>query len=213
MSNATHRRFIAPLAFATLLLLQAPPGLGQTPPAPSIKTEKSVTPNVMVTPATLEQSLVGHWRGALEYRDYQSNETFQLPMETRIALGKDGATITRLSAFDDGPATGMVHITTVSLFDAASARVTSAVFRKGREVEVWTDQAEVLRHDGDKAWSVVYRHVGTDGQDAAEIRVTQTLAGDELLAVKEVKAVDAPDSAFAFRNQVRLKRVAPVAGE
>ncbi len=165
------------------------------------------------TPALLERALAGGWRGALEYRDYQSNDTFQLPMDTHVTLGKDGATLTRLSTFDDGPVTGLVYITTVSLFDDAGARVTHAVFRKGRAVEVWTDEAKVLRYTDDSDWSVVYQHAGTDGDAKADIRVTQTLANGELLAVKEVKPLDAPDSAFVFRNQVRLKRISAPAPE
>lgn len=155
----------------------------------------------------LERALAGHWRGALEYRDYQSNRKFELPMDTRISTGPDNATLTRLTAYDEGPKTGVVHITTVSLFDATGSKATSATFRKGRAVERWTDEARVTAWQDATHWTVVYQHTGTDDDKPAEIRLTQTLDGDVLTALKEVKPVGAPDSAFAFRNQTRLQRV------
>ena len=94
------------------------------------------------SPEALERGLAGRWTGALEYRDYQSNRSFKLPTTALLSTGPDGATMTRLSSFDDGPKTGVVTITTVSLFDA-SGIVTSAMFRKGRVVEMWSDAARV----------------------------------------------------------------------
>jgi hypothetical protein len=47
------------------------------------------------TPASLEQGLVGHWVGALEYRDYQSGQRFELPMDTRISLGPESQIMVR----------------------------------------------------------------------------------------------------------------------
>lgn len=156
------------------------------------------------TAAELELSLVGHWQGALEYRDYQSDRLLQLPMQTRISVGPDGATLTRLSSFDDGPQTGMVYITTVGLFDKAATQLTSATFRKGRAVETVSDEARVTQWLDAQHWSVVYQRRGLDNNRAADIRVTQTRKGAELRTVKEVKAVDEPDAAYTFRNQTVL---------
>ncbi len=44
-----------------------------------------------------------------------------------------------------------------------------------------------------------------DDNRPADIRITQTRRGAELTALKEVKPVDAPDSAYAFRNQTVLR--------
>ena len=107
------------------------------------------------TPDALERNLSGTWVGALEYRDYQSGKKFELPMTTRIDVGADGATVTRVSAFDDGPKTGTVYITTVSLFDAKTSRTTYAVFRKGRAVETVTDDAVVRGYKDAQHWTVV----------------------------------------------------------
>lgn len=155
------------------------------------------------SPEALERGLAGRWAGALEYRDYQSNRSFKLPLTTLLSTGPDGATMTRLSSFDDGPQTGVVTITTVSLF-GAGGMLTSAMFRKGRAVEVWSDAARVSTFVDATHWTVVYQRRGTDDNQAADIRTTQTRRGPELTALKEVKPVDAPDGAFAFRNQTVL---------
>lgn len=187
-----HSIFLA-AAFALVLAVNATPARAADQPKPD----------------ALERSLAGHWRGALEYRDYQSNRKFELPMDTRISTGPDNATLTRLTAFDDGPTTGTVWITSVSLFDATGSKTTSATFRKGRAVESWTDEARVTAWQDATHWTVVYQHVGADDAKPAEVRLTQTLAGDVLTTLKEVRPVDGPDGAFAFRNQTRLQRVAP----
>ena len=155
------------------------------------------------SPEALERGLAGRWSGALEYRDYQSNRSFKLPLNTLLSTGPDGATMTRVSSFDDGPQTGLVTITTVSLFDA-SGMLTSAMFRKGRAVEVWKEAARVSAFVDAAHWTLVYQRQGQDDNRAADIRITQTRRGAELTALKEVKPVDAPDSAYAFRNQTVL---------
>ena len=160
------------------------------------------------SPGTLERGLAGRWTGALEYRDYQSNRSFKLPLNTSLSTGADGATMTRLSSFDDGPKTGVVTITTVSLFDA-NGMLTSAMFRKGRAVEMWSEAARVSAYENATHWTLVYHRRGQDDDKAADIRITQTRRGAELTALKEVKPVDAPDSAYVFRNQTVLTLQAP----
>ena len=77
----------------------------------------------------LQAGLTGHWSGALQYRDYQSDQLTSLPVATEIRVLTDGATEIEVSAFDDGPKSGTVFITTVSLFDPKSEAVRSASFR------------------------------------------------------------------------------------
>lgn len=154
----------------------------------------------------LEIGLKGAWRGALEYRDYQSGNKFELPMTAQIEVGLDNATITRVSTFDDGPVTGMVYITTMSLFDKTASKVTNAVFRKSRAVDMWIDDAKVTAYQDASHWTIVYQHVGIDNEKPAEVRITQTLIGDTLITLKEVKPVGAADKDYLFRNQVRLVR-------
>ncbi len=158
------------------------------------------------TAAELERGLVGQWVGALEYRDYRTNEKQELPMTNAISALPDGVTVTRVSTFDDGPVTGLVYITTVKLFDAKTLGSSNAVFRKGRALDTWTDNTQVTRFLSDTNWTVVYQHDGTDNNKPATVRTTQTRDGDTLSALKEGKPLGAADSEFAFRNSVRLKR-------
>jgi hypothetical protein len=165
------------------------------------------------TPAELERTLTGRWMGELVYRDYQSDRRFTLPVRTEVRLADDGATLTRESRFDDGPARGTVLITTVSLYDDGGTRVTAASFRRGRAVETVTEQARVLEHggaaDGKAYWKAEWLSRGIDGGQASDIRITVTRRGDELRSVKEVRALQPAGGAEApwvFRNETVLRR-------
>ena len=157
-------------------------------------------------PVELERGLAGIWRGVLQYRDYQSDRLLDLPMRSQIQVGPDRVTLTRLSTFDDGPGTGWVYITTVSLFDSAAGSVSSAMFRQGRPVESWTESTQVTHYRDAEHWTLVSLQQGQDNRQPAVIRVTQTRDGASLSSRKDVKTPDAPDSAFVLRNQTRLNR-------
>lgn len=162
------------------------------------------------TPAELDRSLAGQWQGHLEYRDYQNDRRYQLPMKADIRVADDGATLTRESRFNDGPKAGVVLITTVSLYDAAGRSVTAASFRRGRGVETVTEQARVVEHAGTTQWTAEWLRRGLDGNQESDIRVTVTRRGDELRAVKEVREVRAAGAAEApwvFRNETVLARL------
>jgi hypothetical protein len=158
------------------------------------------------TPTELRLGLVGRWTGALGYRDYQTDQLFELPVATAISSPGDGATLIRQSLFDDGP-NNPVWITTVSLDDVAAATATSASYRAGRTVSLSTESLSVAAFTDPTHWTVVYSQVGEDDDAPAEIRVTETRDGDSLLEVKDVRPVGAGDDAWRFRNQTRLTRV------
>lgn len=183
-----RRTMLMTLALAAL----ASGAQAQTTPAPS--------------PTELRLGMVGRWSGALGYRDYQSNELFEIPVTTTIATPGDGATLVRQSLFDDGP-DKPVWITTVSLDDRTAATSTSASFRAGRAVEPGTDAMVVTAHADATHWTIVYSQTGEDDDEPADIRVTETRDGDAVMEVKEVRPVGAGDDAWRFRNQTRLTRV------
>lgn len=158
------------------------------------------------TPVELQRSLTGRWDGALGYRDYQTNELFEIPVSTTIVQVPDGVTQVRTSLFDDGPA-NPVWITSVSLHDTAAGTVTSASYRAGRPVSAVTETVRVLDWRDAGHWSLAYDSVAEDDEQPAEIRVTETRDGDSLLSVKMVRPVGADDSAWRFRNQTRLTRI------
>lgn len=157
-------------------------------------------------PAELQAALAGHWTGALGYRDYQTDRLEELPVRTEIRAVGDGATVIRVSAFDDGPKAGTVTITTARLY-AADGTVSEASLRKGRPVEVTTERVSVAAYADPTHWSVRYEQDGTDGDRPAKLRVTESRDGDTLLSVKEVLPASATDGVWRFRNRTRLTRV------
>ena len=179
------------LSLLPLLLALALPGtaLAQTPPSP----------------VELRLQLIGRWSGALGYRDYQTDELFEIPVVTTIETPGDGATLIRKSLFNDGP-NRPVWITTISLDDAEAATSTSASFRAGRTPELSTEAVEVSAYVDAVHWTLVYRRTGEDDEAPAEIRITETRDGDALVEVKEVRPVGAAEDAWRFRNQTRLTR-------
>ena len=66
------------------------------------------------TIADTRTELAGRWQGKLEYRDYQANRWFGIPVTVEVELIDDSATVIRKASFDDGDS-GTVYITTVSM--------------------------------------------------------------------------------------------------
>lgn len=158
------------------------------------------------TAVELRLGLIGRWSGALGYRDYQSDQLFEIPVVTTIETPGDGATLVRRSLFNDGP-NNPVWITTISLDDADAATSTSASFRAGRTPELSTETVEVSSFTDTSHWTLVYRQTAEDDDAPADIRVTETRDGDALVEIKEVRPAGAEEDAWRFRNQTRLTRV------
>ncbi len=177
--------------FAAVIVASAMPVWAQTMPAPY----------------ALQAGLAGKWTGALGYRDYQSNQMFELPVTTEIQALPDGATIVRVSSFDDGPQTGFVYITSASLYDAAQASVSTTTLRKGRPVETGVEKVTTVSFTDATHWVVRYDNRGSDDNKPAQLRTTETRDGDTLTAVKEVLPDDQPGKGWQFRNRTRLARV------
>lgn len=154
----------------------------------------------------LRLGLAGRWTGSLGYRDYQTNALFEIPVTTTITTPGDRATLVRQSLFDDGP-DKPVWITTVSLDDAAAGTVAATSFRAGNTPELITEAVRVSAFEDAIHWTLVYSRTGEDNDAPADIRITETRAGDTLLEVKEVRPVGAGDDAWRFRNQTRLTRL------
>ena len=158
------------------------------------------------SPAELRRGLAGRWTGALGYRDYQTDQLFEIPVATTIIQVADGVTQVRTSLFDDGPA-NPVWITSVSLHNEAAGTVTSASWRVGRAVEPVTERVSVAEWRDARHWTLLYESTAEDDDQPAEIRVTETRDGDSLMSVKTVRPIGAIDPEWRFRNQTRLTRV------
>jgi hypothetical protein len=151
------------------------------------------------------QSLLGRWQGKLEYRDYQSSGWSGLPVEVNIKDGGDGVTLIRTADYDDGPTTGNVRITTVSMLAANGLEESAATFRKGRPVEVSKAKlsvgaASVSKND----WTLIETSDGTDDDRPATLRLTTTRKGSQIVTLKEVDFRDDAKTEWLVRNRTTL---------
>ena len=161
---------------------------------------------VPLTLAAARQSLVGQWRGKLEYRDYQADKWFGLPVEVSVRDGGDGVTLIRTADFDDGPKTGIVRITTVSILDGAAE--TTATFRKARKPELSTATLTLAPASRDAThWTLIETATATDNDRPATLRLTTVRDGDNLVALKEVDFTDDQAVTWLVRNRTTVERV------
>ena len=172
--------------------------------AASAQPASSSAPNA----AAARASLVGSWEGELGYLDYSANRWFGIPVKTRIIDQGDGATMLRVSDFDDGPKAGIVRITTVELFDEKADTVSVATFRKGRAVEVMTYAIRIDPGSRDAThWTMVEETKANDDNRPATLRLTTVRDGDKVETLKEVDFLDDDKSEWLTRNRTRLTRV------
>jgi hypothetical protein len=155
------------------------------------------------TVAEARSSLVGKWTGKLEYRDYQADRWFGLPVVVEVKDGGDGVTLIRTADYDDGPTTGIVRITTVSMLHGTAESV--ATFRKGRAVELEKVSLAVDPASRDKAnWTMVETSDGMDDDRPATIRVTTVRSGPSVTSTKEIRFTG--EDKWLTRNRTVLKQ-------
>ena len=149
----------------------------------------------------------GTWSGQLQYRDYQTNKWEGLPVKVRIAVQGDGVTLIRSAAFDDGPQTGIVWITTITQFNPARGSETYAMFRKGRALDTGTRTVALAQPPRDSAhWTIVTMETRKDGDSLAQVRETTTRNGASMVTLKEVNPLDDGKDEWLPRNRTVLKR-------
>ncbi|GAA4031822.1 hypothetical protein GCM10022281_09300 [Sphingomonas rosea] len=161
-----------------------------------------------LTVAEARASMVGRWEGKLEYRDYQADAWFGLPMKVDIRDAGDGVTQIRTADFDDGPRTGIVRITGVAMLAKDGVTETGASFRKGKDVSL--DTARLALKPGPASatnWTLVAEQTATDDNRPARLRETTTRTGDTMVTLKEVDFIDDQGEAWLVRNRTTLKRM------
>lgn len=175
-------------------------------PLPALAQPASVSKSdARPTPTALRMALAGIWKGALGYRDYQTNKLYELPVTTTIIAVPDGVTLVQQSIFDEGAGQQPVWITTTSIDDPKSMTVTSASYRKGDKPVLETETVALELYAGPTDWTLTYSQTGEDDDKPAQIRVTETRKGDTLLSIKEVRP-STGDAPWMFRNQTKLTR-------
>lgn len=166
------------------------------------------------TPLTVKSaraSLAGEWRAELQYRDYQSGEWVGIPYTATVTMVPDGVTQLRTSAFDDGPARGIVYITSVSMLAADGTTEYGTAFRADRPAEINRFQVRLgepaagARFDAAN-WVLVSEADGRDDNRPARIRETTTRAGDTVTTLKEVDFTDDNKNEWLSRNRSVWRR-------
>ena len=160
-----------------------------------------------LTVAQARASLAGEWNAQLQYRDYQSGEWQGIPFKTSIAMVSDGVTQIRTSAYDDGPKTGTVWITSVSLLAKDGTTEYTGTYRAGRPAE--HEQARLRLEAGTDAahWVLVSETQGQDDDRPARIREVTTRTGDRVTTEKQVDFTDDAKEEWLVRNRTVLVRV------
>ena len=167
-----------------------------------------------LSPAALLAATAGQWQGELQYRDYQSNQWQGLPVTVAITSQPDGVTTVRTAAYDDGPKTGTVWITTLITVDPAAGQVAYATARKGRALESGmaalapSPAARDATRDATH-WSLVQTERRRDGNGMAQVRETTVRDGDSMITLKEVDPVGDGKTQWLPRNRTILKLVRP----
>lgn len=159
-----------------------------------------------VTLASVRAGTAGNWKGQLEYRDYQADRWFGLPVQVRIEIMRDGLTLIRHADFDDGPKTGIVTITTAALLDPATGREQSVSFRKGRDAELDTATMRLTRAEAADRWTIEQVQDGRDDDRPARIRETTKRDGATMVTLKEVDFLDDQTETWLTRNRTTLTR-------
>lgn len=162
--------------------------------------------------ADTRPGLAGQWQGKLEYRDYQADRWFGLPLAVTIEDVGDGATLIQKSSYNDGPATGTVTITAVSLLakDGATEHVGSFRADRPAEMDKYTlSKVPPAAGTVQDATHWVIRSVsdGRDDNRPARIRETTTRNGNSLVTLKEVDFSDDDKQEWLPRNRTTLERV------
>ncbi|MBX9859788.1 MAG: hypothetical protein K2Y20_09395 [Sphingomonas sp.] len=167
--------------------------------------QAQTAPNA-VTLTSIRAGMAGNWKGQLEYRDYQADRWFGLPVQVRIEIMRDGLTLIRHADFDDGPKTGIVTITTAALLDPATGREQSVSFRKGREAELDTATMRLTRAEAADRWTIEEVQDGRDDDRPARIRETTKRDGATMVTLKEVDFLDDKTETWLTRNRTTLTR-------
>lgn len=152
-------------------------------------------------------SQAGEWTGTLEYRDYQADRWFGLPMRVTVADGGDGVTMIRTADFDDGPNVGVVRITTVAMLGEDGFTEYSVGFRKGRVPEVSSARLTLAAWSDDAHWTILAEETATDDDRPALIRETIVRDGARLTTLKEVDFTDDDGEQWLVRNRSTLDLV------
>lgn len=151
-----------------------------------------------VNPTGVLSGVAGHWTGALEYRDYQSDARVTLPTTLTATMGLGGQSVALAFTYSDG-ARGTVEGGFTLTLDLAEEILAKKTIEG-------TDLYRIEHTDADDrdvplSWTLWGR--GVENGVAVDVRETLTVTETTLSWLRETRV---PGGSFAFRNAYRLER-------
>lgn len=163
----------------------------QTPVAPSASPVDS---------SHVYQACAGQWAGALEYRDFQSNERVGLPTNLEAAVATDGKSLRLTYIYDDGPGK-IVREASTFVVDTGkrTATMTSDQAKSAEQLTIGSI-SEIART---RRLTLVLTGAGEENGKKVDVRSTLTCAPNSLIWLRETRS---PGQDFAFRDKYSLTR-------
>ena len=151
-------------------------------------------------PAKILTSLAGSWDGALQYRDYRTQNLEEIPVRADMELLPDNETMVQRFTYTDP---GFLVYST-NLVAVKDDLITGATARAGRAFETYEQKVEVNSISDDRNWTITLRRTGTDDGRPAAIRELMVREGGTLTITKEFDFLDDEGENWEFRNRLML---------
>jgi hypothetical protein len=141
------------------------------------------------------QACAGHWAGALEYRDFQSDKHVSLP--TNLESQSDGKSLSLKYTYDDGPGK-IMHETAILNLDPARRVVVI------RSDDKSSEQLSITEADapGDKV-RLLLSGTGEENHKKVDVRSTLVCGTNSFSLLRETRL---PGQEFSFRHKYSLTR-------
>jgi hypothetical protein len=140
-----------------------------------------------VQPGVLE-STIGEWKGALTYLDYQTNESYTMPVNLRIENGKNKYQFKLFLEYPKEPNANSTDKIEISKY---GTKINGADVISSRKI-------------AEDEFEIITEYSGKDNSEKAEIRVIYSIGESKLTIRKEVKFENAEN--WILRNEYNYKR-------
>lgn len=156
-------------------------------------------PGQQTSSAAVYHALVGHWVGALEYRDYRSDKRVMLPTVLDVTAAPDAQSLTFQYVYDDGP--GKI------VKDRETVRIALGL----HEYTVQDDDGsktlyQIVKLDGfveTSSGTLSLSGPGIENGQKVEIRTNIRCGANSLTILRESRL---PGEEFKFRHEYSFER-------
>ncbi len=170
------------------------------------KTE-SVPVVAAVAVPTSQATMLGNWKGTLEYRDYKTDKRVTLPTEIVATAHKpDGIELSY--TFEDGPGK-IVRWTSIVRLDLPAKRYFTQTITDGKPDDKRTEYqiisgAEAFQKEGKGTLQMIGKGI-ENGKDV-DVWQTLTLDAGTYTLLRETRPAATPQGEFLFRHVYRMAR-------